>query len=218
MSVAATAQQSVAAALRQAIVERELRPGDRVRQEEVARRFGVSVIPVREALRVLEGEGQVTYAPRQGYVVSQLSLSELAEIYRLRELLEGEAVRAAMPHVRDEEIELIAAGFDEVSAALADGRVGDAMAANRRAHFTLFEAARMPVLLRHIRMLWDSTEAYRALYYNEAPRRRTVDREHREIVAALRRRQADRVPVLLDEHRNRALATLSTALDEVPAD
>ena len=212
MSIVATAQQSVAAALRQAIVERELRPGDKVRQEEVAKRFGVSVIPVREALRVLEGEGQVTYAPRQGYVVAQLSLSELAEIYRLRELLEREAVRAALPHLLDEELDMIAAGFDEVSAALSEGRVGDAMAANRRAHFTLFEAARMPILLRHIRMLWDSTEAYRALYYNEAPRRRTVDREHREILAALRAREPDRALVLLDDHRAHALDALSGVL------
>lgn len=213
MSVAETAQQSVAAGLRQAIVERDLRPGDKVRQEEFARRFGVSVIPVREALRVLEGEGQVTYAPRQGYVVASLSLSELAEIYRLRELLEGEAVRAAMPHLLDTQVDAIGAGFAAVSDALAAGLVSEAMAANRQAHFELFEAARMPVLQRHIRMLWDSTEAYRALYYNEAPGRETVDREHAAILAALRRRQSDRVLTLLDQHRRHALAALSRVLD-----
>lgn len=213
MSAVATAQQSVAAALRQAIVERELRPGDRVRQEEVARRLGVSVIPVREALRVLEGEGQVTYAPRQGYVVAQLSLAELAEIYRLRELLEGEAVRAAMPHLSEAQVDAVAAGFDAVRAALGAGRIGDAMAANRAAHFALLEASRMPILVRYIRTLWDSTQAYRALYYNEAPAREAVDREHEAVVAALRAREADRVLALLDAHRRGALESLAGVLN-----
>ena len=208
----ATAQEAVAAALRQAIVERELRPGDRIRQEELAQRLGVSVIPVREALKVLEGEGQVTYAPRQGYTVARLDLAALAEVYRLRELLEAEAVRAAMPHLADADVEEIAAEFAEVSGALSAGRLSDAMAANRRAHFRLFEVARMPVLLRHVRMLWDATQAYRALYYNEGARRAAVDREHRQILAALRRRDAERVLALLDAHRRHALAALADVL------
>jgi DNA-binding GntR family transcriptional regulator len=208
----ATAQEAVAAALRQAIVERQLRPGDRIRQEEVAQRLGVSVIPVREALKVLEGEGQVTYQPRQGYAVAQLNLADLAEVYRLRELLEAEAVRAALPHLADADVDEIAAEFEAVTAALAAGRLSEAMAANRRAHFRLFETARMPVLLRHVRMLWDSTQAYRALYYNEAARQRAVDREHGEILAALRARNAERVLALLDAHRRHALGALAEVL------
>jgi DNA-binding GntR family transcriptional regulator len=208
----ATAQEVVAAALRQAILDRELKPGEKVRQEEMARRLGVSVIPVREALRVLAGEGQVTYRPRQGYIVSELDLGDLAEVYRLRELLEGEAARVAVPGLGDEELDRIEALFDEVSEALAAQRIGDAMKANRRAHFALFEAAGMPILLRHIATLWDSTEAYRALYYSEAPRRERVDAEHREIAEALRARDENRVLELLDAHRRHALGALAAAL------
>lgn len=216
MSVA-TAHEVVAAALRQAILDRELKPGDRVRQEEVARRLGVSVIPVREALRVLAGEGQVTYRPRQGYVVAELDLRDLAEVYRLREILEAEAVRVGVPRLAAEDVERIEGLFAEVSGALAGGRIGDAMKANRRAHFALFEAAAMPILLRHIATLWDSTEAYRALYYAEAPRRERVDREHREIASALRARRTADVLALLDAHRAHALESLGAAL-EGPAD
>ena len=201
----ATAHEVVAAALRQAILDRELKPGDRVRQEEVARKLGVSVIPVREALRVLAGEAQVTYRPRQGYVVAELDVRDLAEVYRLRELLEAEAVRVALPKLTDAEIDRIAALFEQVAGA---GTISDAMKANRRAHFVLFEAAGLPILLRHIAMLWDSTEAYRALYYS----RTSVDDEHRAIVAALRRRDADRVLELLNAHRRHALDALTAAL------
>ena len=209
MSVA-TVGESVAAALREEIVERRLEPGDRIRQEEVARRLGVSVIPVREALRVLEGEGQVTYSPRQGYSVARLDLGELAETYRLRELLEAEAVRAAMPHLDDDTIAAIERHFGEVDDALARDEIAAAMTANRRAHFALFEASAMPILVRHIRTLWDSTQAYRALYYAEQAE--TVAREHRRILAALRRREADRVLALLDAHRRGALDALSAVL------
>lgn len=211
MSVA-TAQEVVAAALRQAILDRDLRPGQKVRQEEVARRLGVSVIPVREALRVLAGEGQVTYRPRQGYVVTELDLGDLAEVYRLREILEAEAVRVAVPRLADQDLERIETLFGEVSAALAAGRIGDAMKANRRAHFALFEAAGMPILLRHIATLWDSTEAYRALYYTEAPQRERVDAEHRAVALALRERETATVLDLLDAHRRHALDSLAATL------
>jgi DNA-binding GntR family transcriptional regulator len=212
MSVA-TAQEVAAAALRQAIVDRDLRPGERVRQEEVARRLGVSVIPVREALRVLEGEGQVTYRPRQGYVVAEHDLGGLSEIYRLRELLEDEAVRVAVPKLTDATLDAVETAFAEVGDALHDGRIGEAMVANRGVHFLLFEAAGMPILLRHIRTLWDSTEAYRALYYSDAPRRERVDAEHAEILEALRVRDADRAVFLLDAHRRHALQDLAGVLD-----
>ncbi len=201
----ATAHELVAAALRQAILDRELKPGDKIRQEEVARRLGVSVIPVREALRVLAGEEQVTYRPRQGYVVAELDVGDLAEVYRLRELLEAEAVRVALPKLTDGEVDRIAALFEQVAGA---ATVSDAMKANRRAHFLLFEAAGLPILLRHITMLWDSTEAYRALYYSTT----SVDDEHRAIVAALRRRDTEHLVSLLDRHRGQAMDALARAL------
>jgi DNA-binding GntR family transcriptional regulator len=209
MSVA-TVGESVAAALRQEIVERRLEPGDRIRQEEVARRLGVSVIPVREALRVLEGEGQVTYSPRQGYSVARLDLGELRETYRLRELLEAEAVRAALPRLEDEHLDAIEQAFAATDEALRANDVATAMTANRRAHFALFEASGMPILVRHIRMLWDSTQAYRGLYYAEQAA--TVRDEHREILDALRRRDADAVLELLDAHRRGALDALARVL------
>ena len=204
MSVA-TAQEVVAAALRQAILDRELKPGEKVRQEEMARRLGVSVIPVREALRALAGEGQVTYRPRQGYVVAELDVGDLEEVYRLRELLESEAVREAMPRLTDEDVDRMEGLFAHVAGAAS---VAEAMKANRRAHFVLFEAAGKPILLRHIAMLWDSTEAYRALYYSTT----RVDDEHRAIVAALRARDAGRLLDLLDAHRDRALTALGAVL------
>jgi DNA-binding GntR family transcriptional regulator len=86
-----TAQARAVAALRAAILEGGLRPGQRVNQEEWAERVGVSLIPIREALGALAGEGLVTYRPRRGYAVTELDLGELEEISRIRRLLETDA-------------------------------------------------------------------------------------------------------------------------------
>jgi DNA-binding transcriptional MocR family regulator len=83
--------------LRHAIVNRQLRPGQRVRQEELAESLGVSIAPVREALRVLEQEGQVTYQPRRGYFVTELRIEDLEEIYDLRKVMEERAARRCRP-------------------------------------------------------------------------------------------------------------------------
>src|SRR3954453_17077807 len=92
-----TAQARAAATLRAAILDGELRPGQRVSQEAWAARAQVSLIPVREALRALAGEGLVTYRPRRGYVVTELDLDELEEVYRLRRLLETDVIRRGVP-------------------------------------------------------------------------------------------------------------------------
>jgi DNA-binding GntR family transcriptional regulator len=87
-----TAEARATETLRAAILAGGLRPGDRVNQEEWAERIGVSAIPVREALRALAGEGLVTYRPRRGYAVTELSLAELEEVYALRRMLETAAL------------------------------------------------------------------------------------------------------------------------------
>jgi DNA-binding GntR family transcriptional regulator len=86
------------------------------------------------------------------------------------------------------------------------------LAANRRFHFAIFESPDQPHTIRVIRLLWDSTEAYRALYYNSPAERHESLRAHERIIAAVRSRDADRVVAALDEHRERALEVLTGIL------
>ncbi|MBS1871494.1 MAG: GntR family transcriptional regulator [Actinobacteria bacterium] len=208
-----TAQQHAVAWLRRAIVAGELRPGDRVPQEEMAGRMGVSMVPVREALRVLEGEGQVTYLPRRGYFVTQLRMGDLREIYALRELLEERAARRALAALDAEVVERMAQAARRCAEAAAAGDVAAELEANRRFHFALLDACEQPHLLRLLRHLWDSTEAYRALYYNVPDERRAADDAHERILAAVARRDADAVVAELDAHRARALDVLGRILE-----
>src|SRR5919204_6551984 len=92
----------VADVLRDAIMRGVLKGGQPLRQDELAAQFGLSRIPVREALRQLEGEGLVTVNPHRGAVVSTLSSDELQEVCEIRSALETMALRLAIPHLDEE--------------------------------------------------------------------------------------------------------------------
>jgi len=185
-------------------------------QEEVAERIGVSIAPVREALRVLEQEGQVTYRPRRGYFVTQLHAADLEEIYELRQVLEERAARHALPTLDEDALERITmAARDCVDAAEA-GDVAAELEANRRFHFGLLESPDQVHTMRVIRLLWDSTEAYRAMYYNSPQERREALDGHDRILDAIRLGAADVLVAELDAHRARALTVLKGIL--APAD
>ena len=198
--------------LRRAIIGGELKPGDHLPQEEIAERIGVSLIPVREALRQLEAEGQVTYQPRRGYFVTTLRIDDLVEIYGLRRMLEARAVRCALPEFDAEDLDRMTRAAAECAEAARAGDIARELEANRRLHFALFDHPSQPHTQRIIRLLWDSTEAYRALYYNSPEERAAADAAHSRILAAVCDRDADRLVLELDAHRDRALSTLRRIL------
>lgn len=209
-----TTAQHALESLRRMIVGRALRPGQRVRQEDIADGLGVSIAPVREALRVLEQEGQVTYRPRRGYFVTELRRSDLEEIYGLRALLEGRCARRSLPTLDDDARQRIEMAARDCVMAAEAGDVAAELEANRRFHFAVFDSPEQTHTMRLIRLLWDSTEAYRALYYNSPEARRSAVAAHDRIVDAVRRGDADALVAELDAHREEALERLRRILAE----
>jgi DNA-binding GntR family transcriptional regulator len=90
-----------------AIESGELPSGSRLRENDLAARFGISRTPIREALRRLETQGLVTHVPRQGAIVCQLTYSEIGQLYYMREVLEGTAARLATMHATDVEVAVL---------------------------------------------------------------------------------------------------------------
>lgn len=207
-----TAHDGVLAALRDDILTGILEPGDQLVQEALAERYGVSRVPLREALKMLESEGQVVNHPHRGYFVAELSVADLREVYHLRALLEHAALSAAIPALDDGDIEDIAALCADVDAAAAAGDVIAMAEANRRFHFAMYDAAGMPRLSRLLRQLWDATDAYRALYYRGSANRARVQGEHAAMLAALRLRDAATVISLHDDHRAHSVAAVESVL------
>jgi DNA-binding GntR family transcriptional regulator len=209
-----TAQQFVLGELRRAITSGQLKPGAPIRQEALAEELGVSRVPLREALKTLEAEALVVHEVHRGYFVAELSLADLREVYRIREILEAEAVRQASARMEEQALTALEAAQHEVEEAAEAGDVSGMTAANRRFHFALYETAGMPRLARLIATLWDATDAYRSLYYVEAANRDHVVLEHRAVLDALRSGAADEAVRILDEHRAHAVAALADMLQQ----
>jgi DNA-binding GntR family transcriptional regulator len=207
-----TAQEAVLEELRRSILEGELKPGAQIVQDAFAERLGLSRVPVREALKILEGEGQVRYSPHRGYFVTELDISELLEIYRIRELLETEVVRVATPRLTEQDVARLTATIDEMAAASSATDIVALTNANRRFHFHLFEPSGMSRFVRMIRQLWDSSDPYRSLYFADPAHRDVVDDEHRDICEVARRRDTEGLVRLLDEHRSHAIEGLKQVL------
>jgi DNA-binding GntR family transcriptional regulator len=208
-----TAAQHAVESLRHTLIAGELKPGERVRQEEIAERLGLSLAPVREALAVLEQEGQLTYQPRRGYFVTELDLDDLREIYNLRRLVEGRAARTALPLLDEDAHERIALAARDCVEAVDRGDVTAELEANRRFHFAVLEAPGQVHTMRVVRLLWDSTETYRALYYNDPADRDHSLAAHIRIVEAIKADDAGRLVAELDAHREAALQRLAQVLD-----
>jgi DNA-binding GntR family transcriptional regulator len=207
-----TVQHATLSWLRQQIASGRYEPLEQLRQENLARDFGVSVPPVREALQTLEAEGQVVYYPRRGYFVAKLSAEELVETYAIRDLLETEATMRSVGSLGKDDIARMRSAVKEMEQAHRGDDLATMTAANRRFHFTVFDAAEMPRMTDMIRVLWESTDRYRSVYYASAQHRRRVNAEHRAIMTAVADGNAERAAVLLREHRHHALDALCESL------
>jgi DNA-binding GntR family transcriptional regulator len=207
-----TAAQHALEGLRRALIAGELGPGDRVRQEDLAEAMGVSLSPVREALAVLEQEGQVTYLPRRGYFVTELDVAQVREIYELRDVLEERAARRALPLLEEDALRRIELAAHDCAEAAGAGDVAAELEANRRFHFAILGSPDQVHALRLIRLLWDSTETYRALYYNSPQSRDESLQAHERILEALRAGEAERLLAELADHRHSALTQLEAIL------
>ncbi|BEP12962.1 GntR family transcriptional regulator [Acidothermaceae bacterium B102] len=208
LGLIATVQHATLLWLRQRIAEGHYQPGTQLRQENLAREFGVSVPPVREALKTLEAEGLVLYVPRRGYFIAQLTVGELQETYVIRDLLESDAIARAVGALARDDIARMRQCLRDMENAHRSDDVALLTTANRRFHFTLFEGAGLPRMSDLIRVLWDGTDRYRSVYFTTPAHRRRVNAEHRAIMAAVAKGDGTAAVELSRAHREHALTAL----------
>ena len=162
-------QETVVDRIRDLIVSGQLKPGDRLRQDELATTFGVSTMPIREALRQLQAEGLVTFQPRRGAAVASLSVSDYEEIYRIREALEILACGWAAEDFDRIPIDDLRTILEEIEKAEAHPEdVYPRLQLVREFFFTVFEASEKEHVLRILSSLWDLSQQYRR-YFSSIP-------------------------------------------------
>jgi DNA-binding GntR family transcriptional regulator len=147
--------------LREAIIHGDLTPGAPLRLEDLAHSLGMSISPIREAVRQLEALGLAEHVPHHGAKVMGLDVEELRELFSIRLALETMAVRRAAELFEEADEIRARAGLAAFDAARSGRDIRAAVRAHTSFHFALYEAARSAWLLRLIRPAWDSCERYR---------------------------------------------------------
>ncbi|HEX2071247.1 MAG TPA: FCD domain-containing protein, partial [Thermoleophilaceae bacterium] len=170
------------------------------------------VEPLADRRRV--GADVVLRVDRARHAVVERQVGDLRELYRMRELLEEEAIRAALPRIDGPTLERLARHVGDADDASAAGDLAAYAQSNRRFHLELYEASGRPLLARTIRQLWDASDAYRALYANRDSHRATAAEHHRAILDALASGDADAAVAAQDRHRAHALAALTAILPD----
>jgi DNA-binding GntR family transcriptional regulator len=199
----------VVRSVREAILSGRLNPGDRIRQEDFAKRLGTSRIPVREALRQLETEGLVTLVPHSGARVAVMDFAGFDELYRIREEVEPMAIAQSAPRLGDEQIQELR----ELLAVVESSLETDAnrwLEYDRRFHLASYAAAPMPQVLTMIERFWNQSQQYRRAFLGamrplNLP---VVGAEHLLIMEALARRDGEDAATLQRLHIRRTRTTL----------
>ncbi|ABO51474.1 transcriptional regulator, GntR family [Desulforamulus reducens MI-1] len=186
--------------LRQAILDGHIKPGERLVERKLANLLGVSRTPVREALRMLELEGLVAHLPRVGVVVAQVSDMEVLEIYRIRAVLEGLAARMAAEKIKPGQLEQLINALEQL-----DGFVtGDDLESLEKAHEEfndlLYRAADSQRLYAMITTLVEHINRYAKVGYGLPGRIEEANREHRQLVEAIKLGDGSLAERLAREH------------------
>ena len=206
---ARTTPDAVAVTLREAIVRGILRAAQPLKADDIAAQLGVSHIPVREALRQLEGEGLVTIYPNRGAIVSSLSERDIDEIYGIRATLETAALRHSLAKLSRSTLRRPEAILDEYEAET-DTRIwGDL---DLEFHATLYALDDRPRLLGIINSLRNQVDRLFHIFPLAVKERSTFQRDHRAILEACRAGNVEAAVEALEAHLKRTAETLIAGL------
>ncbi|HEY1940865.1 MAG TPA: GntR family transcriptional regulator [Roseiarcus sp.] len=179
--------------LRAMLLDGLFAPGAKLKLRELAKEFGTSNTPVREALNRLAAEGSLETAQNRTVGVPIPTVAEVRESRRIRMELEGFAAAEAATRITAAEMEQVERFHQEYLQARQDGDAIRMQHANRAFHFTIYDAARMPMLREMIENFWLRNGPLQRLLHQRGPEPlRPSTRFHQEIVAALHERDAER--------------------------
>lgn len=195
------------------IVAGKLRPGQRIILSELAKEFGFSEIPIREAIRALETEGLVRFTPHVGAVVSDFNDREFLEIYIIRIELEALATRLAVAHISEADLAFLDKNVEKTERAIRQNKMDKIGPLNKEFHLRIYQAAPYPYLLNLIKSLWDKFELYQSVFAYVPDRAIPSCHEHKNIIAALRNKDGAAAEKLVKEQKECTRRALQKRLE-----
>ena len=206
--------------LRHLILVGEYGPGDRLVEERVAARVGVSRTPVRQALAMLEAEGLVEMTANKGAVVPSFGAEEVWDVYDLRAVLEGHAARRAAVSIQEEELSRLGdltgemEGIRPEASSDHEGEVRRLVACNQEFHGTVVRASRNARLEKLVGRTVQVPLVFKAFFWYGPEDRAISNHYHRQIVRALAARDAERAEIIMREHVYEGRDFVIKALEE----
>lgn len=196
--------------LREDILRGRYQPSDRLRISAIAASYGTSPVPVREALRSLEAEGLVHFAPNRGAVIPKLNARELEEIFLMRIPLESLALRRAIPNLSAADLQRLGQLTTSMKEHMSDPARW--LELNRKFHLEMYRRADLPRLSQVLANLWGLVRPYLGIYL---ARTQTLDKAHGEhdaLLRACRAGDASRAVQILEEHLSDTARIVGAAL------
>lgn len=192
--------QNVYANLKQAIVQGDLSPKSRIIESRLAESLGISRTPVREAIHKLEREGLLGRGSTGGFFVTGLNRGDIEETFGIRSVLESYAAKQATLKHDPRELDLLEEKIRDYQQAINQGKTDILPEINTAFHDHLYTLSHSPRLIRMIKELHDHIYRFRKVLLQSKELARTSNRDHRDMIRAMRQGDAEGVEKLVKEH------------------
>lgn len=214
-----TKQQFVYEVMREAILRCEFGPGERLNIDALARRLDVSIVPIREALRVLESEGLVVSVAHVGATVAPISRQSIVEIFTILEGLEAVSTRASALCAGPEDYPPLDTLVSDMDRALADGRLDHWSELNTRFHLAIGRLPAMPMLEQMLQQALASWDRVRRHFFRDVflHRAHVAQTEHHRLLEQMKRRDIPGLERTIRDHNQGALAAYTAHFDAARA-
>ena len=199
-------------ALKEQIVTGEIMPGERITVMQVAEEFGVSAMPVREALKRLQQEGLVTITPHAGAEVVKCDDKQYQEITQIRVLLEPYAAMLATQRLSEKDMENLEKLLEKMGDCVENGDNLTYSELNTQFHQYIYNRCGNATLIETINSLWEKTRMSKNVFLMERDRIALSMEEHRECMECLRRRDPEAVRAAFDRHKRRGFEVMDRGL------
>lgn len=192
--------ESLVAPLREMILQGELRPGEKVPEEQLCERFGVSRTPIREALKVLAAEGVLQILPHRGAIVARITEEQIEELFPIMASLERLAGILACTRASDSDIARVRALHDRMMEHFEQGEEVEYLRHNRLIHESFFEIAGNVTLSAFYQQILTRIHACRFVVRKSREHWAAAVIEHKSMIEALEARDGPRLGNLLEAH------------------
>jgi len=202
-------------ALKERIIEEDLKPGEKILEVNIAEQLGVSRTPIREALRELAAEGFVKMIPNQGMVVSNISIEEIKEVLQIRKLLEGFAASIAAKKINKGEIKKLEKIIEKMNISISKDNVLVYSDLNGEFHNLILKVCGNKRLIKICTNLSGADHRFRIRALRDNSKRLKYSiKEHQKIVDALKRKDPEQADRLSQKHIENVLVNILAYKEE----